>query len=344
MKYWTLIGCIFFWLSPGKASAQDFKKAGEYFGYISQQHKEIAKDVLTYSGAIAHGKSAKKVESKRQAVLQSIQESTKRISAMPPFEEDKSLRDSTVAYLKTAFLVMNNEYEKILNMEEIAEQSYDAMETYLLAQELADKHMNKAEHSENATVKEFAAKHKITLSAEDHDEIHEKLKITSQVNAYHRMVYLVFFKSNKQEVYLVDAITKKNLSAVEQNKSVLSQYVEDGLKKLDTMKAYQNDRSLVLATKQMLEFYQNECTNKIPILSNFLIKEEEMAKTKKAFDAKKDTERTKEEVNEYNKAINEFNTLVGTYNTTIKGLNQERTKVLTDWDKTSSSFLDKHVP
>lgn len=326
------------------SSAQNFKTAGEYMSFIGLQHKTIAKDVLSYSSSVAHGKSARKVENKRQAMLQSIKEATKKVSSLQPYQGDKSLRDSTVNYLKTSFIVVNNEYEKILNMEDIAEQSYDGMEAYLLAQDLANEHMEKAEERLNGTVKEFAKTYKITLIESDGDDVQKKLKITSKVNAYHRMVYLTFFKSNKQELYLVEAIEKKNLNAIEQNKNVLTQYVTEGLAKLDTMKAYNNDRSLVLATKQTLEFYKNEVNTKIPVITNFLVKKDAFEKINKAMETKKENERTKEDVDEFNKAVNEFNSLVNTFNATTQSLNQERTKVVGNWSKTSDSFLDKHVP
>jgi len=47
---------------------------------------------------------------------------------MPPWKGDRSYRNSSVAYLKLVYHVFNEDYGKILNLEEIAEQSYDAME------------------------------------------------------------------------------------------------------------------------------------------------------------------------------------------------------------------------
>jgi hypothetical protein len=142
----------------------------------------------------------------------------------------------------------------------------------------------------------------------------------------------------------VDAILKKNINAIEQNKNVLSQYVAEGMKKLDTMKAFNNDRTMVNATKQTFEFYKTECSSKIDIISNFLVKEETFTKTKKAFEAKRENERTKEDVDQYNKMINEFNGLINTFNSTTNFLNQERTKTISNWNKTSQTFLDKQVP
>ncbi|MFN3402692.1 MAG: hypothetical protein ACK40G_01275 [Cytophagaceae bacterium] len=323
--------------------AQKFAHAGEYMTYMSQQHREIMKDYMSYSSAVAHGKSARKVENKRQALLSTCKDAIKKISAMPPYNNDKSLRDSAVSFLKITYHVLNDDYAKIINMEEVAEQSYDAMEAYLLAQDLANDKLEEANKRLEITEKAFAASHNVTLIDGGNDELAKKVKITSQVNAYHRVVYLIFFKSYKQELYLWDAVSKKNVNAVEQNKNTLLKFAEEGLAKLDTMKGYNNDRSLVNACKQVLEFYKNE-VSKINTVSNYFLKEENFQKIKKSFDSKKESERTQSDVDQFNKAVNEFNTAVNEYNTNNTSLDANRKKVIENWNKSSSGFMDKHVP
>ena len=69
------------------------------------------------------------------------------IAKMPDFEGDKSLRDSTVSYLSLCYNVLNEDYSKILDLEEIAEQSFDLMEAYLLAQQKAGEKLDEASGS-----------------------------------------------------------------------------------------------------------------------------------------------------------------------------------------------------
>ncbi len=63
---------------------------------------------------------------------------------LKPFEGDASLRDAYKDYWSVLLSVFTEEYHKIVDMEEVAEQSYDAMETYLLVQEKAGEKMDEA--------------------------------------------------------------------------------------------------------------------------------------------------------------------------------------------------------
>lgn len=339
-KYIYLSLFIFF---TGGIQAQTLETAGAYMDYINNQYMEIMKDYWSYTSAVGHGKSARKVDGKRKELLTTVTNVTKKISAMPAFKGDKSLRDSVVAFLKLSYHVLNSDYDKILNMEDVSEQSYDAMEAYLLAQDLANEKINKANERLSETQKSFAAKNNVQIVESDNQTI-KKIESAGKVNAYHRVVYLIFFKSYKQELYMMDALNKKNLSAIEQNRTTLLAFANDGISKLDTMKAFKGDRTIVLACKQILEFYRNECKDKIGLLTNYYIKEDNFQKIKKAFDAKKQTDRTQADVDQFNKGVEELNKAIAEFNNTNSQLSENRSKLTDNWNKTVQNFLDKHTP
>jgi hypothetical protein len=324
-------------------SAQTFETAGAYMNYIADQNREITKDFLSYTSAVAHGKNAKNVEAKRVAQLQTTKDAIKKISAMPPFKGDKSLRDSCVAFLKITYYILNDDYGQIVNMEEVAEQSYDAMEAYLLAQDLASEKLKQASARLQKVEKTFAANNNVTLVEAD-DEISKKMEQANKVNKYHRSVYLVFFKSYKQEMYMIDAMGKKNVNGIEQNKNSLEKFAAEGITKLGSIQAFNGDNSYLTACKQLLEFYKTECKDKIPGLLSYYLKEENYQKTKKAFEAKREADRTQADVDQYNKAVNEFNQAVTDYNNTNNQLNATRSKLIENYNKASQAFLDKHTP
>jgi reverse gyrase len=83
---------------PGQA-AQSFAHAGEYISFIGAQHHEITKDMMSYTSAVAHGKSARKIENRRKEMLQTVTEARRKIASLPPYQGDKSLRDSTARFL-----------------------------------------------------------------------------------------------------------------------------------------------------------------------------------------------------------------------------------------------------
>src|SRR6476619_175744 len=81
-----------------QSQAQAYENAGDYMDYIGKQNANLTAIYLSYVSAVAHGKSARKVEKRRQEVLNAINDTRFNIQGMPPWKGDKSYRDSTVSY------------------------------------------------------------------------------------------------------------------------------------------------------------------------------------------------------------------------------------------------------
>jgi hypothetical protein len=329
-------------LSLSKSWGQSFENAGDYMSYIGKENSTLSAIYLSYVSAVAHGKSARKVEKRRQEVLNAINDTRFNIQGMPPWKGDKSYRDSTVAYLKLLNIVFNEDYGKIVNMEEIAEQSYDAMEAYLLAQRKAQEKLDEAINRQNKTEQEFAKKNNINL-VKDESELGQKSKIASELNKHYDEVYLVFFKAFKQEGYLMEALNKKNIIALEQNKNSLEKFAEEGLQKLKEIKPFMNDPSLVNACRQALMFFKKE-TSDMQVMTDYFLKEENFNKQKKNFDSKPSSARTQQDIDQFNKAVNEINQAMNKFNATNMDLNKQRTAALDEWNKTVNKFMDYYMP
>jgi len=322
--------------------AQDFENAGQYMDYINRASEALTMKYLVYLSAVSHGKSARKVEKRRIEVVNSISDTRYSIMGMPPWKGDRSLKDTTVAYLKILNNVFNEDYGKIVNMEEIAEQSYDAMEAYLLAQEKAYEKLNQASDKQHEMQKKFAAKNNINL-VENESEAESKSKIVNQVMGHCNEVYLIFFKCYKQEAYLMDALGKKNLVSIEQNISSLQKFAEEGLGKLEHLEGYNNDGSLIAACGKMLNYYKME-TGKGSLMTDFILQQEGFNKAKKQFDAKPAGKRTQQDIDLYNKAVNDINTASNNFNQVMSDLNKQGNSELNDWNKTYNKYLDEHMP
>jgi hypothetical protein len=348
MKTRTILIAAFSFLilfNPMKSllAGEKFSNAGEYLSYINKEMDDVSKDMWDYTSAAAHGKSARKVENRRKELLKTTKEVQKKIQAMPPFDGDKSLRDTMVSFLTLNYNVLNNDYAKVLDMEEIAEQSYDAMEAYLTAQEKAGEKLDLAAERMSATFKSFAANHNIRLS-ENKDKTSKKLESAGKVIKYYNSVYLVFFKSNKQEAYMMSSLIKNDLNGLEQNKNSLKTYSNEGLGVVALMKPFEGDAGLKMACKDALTFYKMESETKMNDLINYYLKKENFEKIDLAFKAKQASARTKEDVDQYNKAVNDFNMATAKYNATNDALNKNRSAIIEKWNTTALSFMDKHVP
>jgi len=324
------------------STAQDFQNPGEYMDYIGKSNETVTEKYLYYLSAVSHGKSARKVEKRREGVLSLIYETRLLMQAMPPFKGDKSYRDSTVAYLKILYSVFNEDYGKIVNMEEIAEQSYDAMEAYMLAQDKAQEKLKAAAEKRAAQQKVFAAKNNITL-VENKSDLDNKMEAASQITNHYDEVYLAFFKPYKQEAYLLDAVNKKNIIAIEQNLSSLKQFAEEGLEKLKTINSPNGDASVIAACRSLLQFYKTEAKDGAGFTDYFL-KEEEFKKLKKEFDSKSSSKRTQADIDKFNNAVNDINDAGKNYNNINNSLNKTRASLLDDWNKAVKKFMDNYIP
>ena len=122
---------------------------------------------------------------------------------------------------------------------------------------------------------------------EGESEIGRKSKIVSDLNKHCNDVYLVFFKPYKQEMYLLDALQKGNLIAIEQNINSLEKFTKEGEEKLKTFEGFNSDPYLIAACQEALVFYQSEAT-RTKNLSDFFLKKENFDKIVNAAIAKKD--------------------------------------------------------
>jgi serine phosphatase RsbU (regulator of sigma subunit) len=162
------------------------------------------------------------------------------------------------------------------------------------------------------------------------------------MNHYNK-VYLIFFKAYKQEVYLLEAIAKKNIAGIEQNKNALQTIAEEGLQAMKSLKGYNNDPTLLIACREALKFYKSEA-DQIQFTSELILKEEAFSKMKKSFETKPASQRTQKDVDEFNKEVNEINAVVKSYNLKNNQINKERDKALNNWNNAVKSYLDTYTP
>lgn len=338
------IGFALLWMiCLGNVNAQKFSNPVEYMNFIGEQYTQLAEDQWSYTSAVANDKNAKKIETKRQELLNSNKSAQAKIKKMEGYNGNTAYRDSVVAYLTLNYNILNNDYEKIMNMEEIAEQSYDLMEAYLLAQEVAGEKLKKAGEMLNKEEKKFASENNITLLEGEKDKNALRLEKASEVYKYYNQIYLIFFKSYKQEAYLLDAVNRQDVNAMEQNKNALAQYSKEGLDQLKSMKPFEGDNSLKDAAVEILEFYHNESEKELGDIVNFFVKKEEFETIQKAFDAKKKNDKTQKDVDNFNNAVNDYNNAMNAYNKANETLNNSRGKKLDNWNNTSKKFTKKHV-
>lgn len=339
----TLFAALLSVLISGFSFAQSTTNPGEYMDYFSVEYLKIQEQMWDYTKAVSHGRSARKVDKTRTELITSAQAALKKAKSAKEYQGNSSYRDSVVRFLTIVDIVLREDYAKIVDMEAVAEQSYDAMEAYMLARELANDKVKAAGDMIDREHRAFAAANGVTI-IESEGKLNDKIDVANKVYDHYNAVYLIFFKSFKQEAYLLDAMGRNDIAAIEQNRNALTASVEEGLQKLDTVTKYEGDPAMITATRQLLNFYKTEAESNVQTALDYLEANETFQKTKQAFDQIKEKNRTQQDVDQYNNAVNALNKAVEKFNKTNDESNAKRSELIDNWNKTAEKFTDRHVP
>jgi len=310
---------------------------------ISAPSARISADMWEYIKSAAHSKNPAQTEARRGQLIFSVEQSILQVNQVKAYKDEQRFRGAILKFLNTMYSILKQDYAKIVDMEEVAEQSYDMMEAYLLARKKANEKLKQAADDLREEEKRFAADNKITL-IEHESEIGRNLKKAGEVMDYHNQIYLIFFRSYKQEWYMVEAAQKKDVNKIEQNRLTLAKYAEEGLSALSAIQPYNGDTSLRDSCRTALLFYKKEALSQTPVLTEFLMKNEQFAEMKKAFELKPAQERTQADVDAFNNRVREINTLAQNQNAVNQAANQERSAAIDSWNRASESFFGRHVP
>lgn len=341
MKHLLSLALLVFALN---SNAQSTTSAGEYMDYFSVEYLQIQKDMWDYTRSVSHGKSARKVEKRRAELIETTSNAERKAAGAKGFKGDETYRDAVVEYFKLIGIVLREDYAKIVDMEAIAEQSYDDMEAYMMARDMASDKMVEASEMINDEHRAFAEANDITIIEGEDTKLDQKMEVANKVYDHYNSVYLIFFKSYKQEAYLLDAIGRKDVNAIEQNRNALLSTIEEGMEKLKEVDLYEGDVSMITATRNLLKFYKKEAEDHVDVALGYFEANENFAKIQTAFEAKKPKNRTQEDVDTFNEAVNTVNDAVNAYNAGNEAGNEERSQKIDNWNKTADKFTTKHVP
>ena len=323
------------------AQAQDDSPVA-YLNGFDKPLDAVSKKYIQYISASSHGASVRKSDKKRADLLAQVDKSRGDVIGLGYYKGDKSMQQATIDYLKLVTNNLNEDYAKMVNLEEIAEQSYDNMEAYMLLKEKVSERMAETSKKMSDSQKDFAKKYNINLITSE-DEQGKKIKEMNKVSDYHDDMYLIFFKCHAQEDDMMEAIKKKNVSGIEQLKNAMVKYAEEGLSRLDTFKSFNGDASLMQACRKSLQFFKKEA-EQVPVFTDFFMKETAFEGAKKNFETNPSAKSSKVEVDKYNKAVSDMNNASNSYNKATQDMNQQRTDMYNNWNQSVSQFLDKNMP
>lgn len=340
-----LIVLFFLGLNIGKLIAQESdENPVAYLNAMYNTHLNMDKKYMQYTSAVAHGKRARKVEKLRMQVIEEIEKTRDKISELSYYKGDKTYRESNLKYVEFCYKIFSEDYAKIVNLEEIAEQSIDDLQAYLLLQEKVEEKLKAATDSLNKSRKDFAKKYNVKLIEGEKTELQEKMEQASKVNKYYHPIDIIFFKCNWQFNKLSQAIADKKVNDVEQARISVIKFANEGLTALEKIPSFEGDGSIKMACKKAMETYKSIAEKEILVQTDFMLKSENFEKIKKAFDEKSEDSRTKDDVDAFNKAVKEINESVNKSNQASTNAYNKQTELLKIWNETVGEFFDTHTP
>lgn len=316
--------------------------AVEHMSAIQEILEKSKGETFSYLKAITKDRSARKIENKRQNLVAQIKEEIGQIRTLKSYNGDNSLKEASIVYLNIQKIAMDEDYEKIVNLEEIAEKSYDDLEMYLNLQEKVNEKLHQASDSFDVAYKGFAANYEITLIEGELDKKSKRIKKMGETLDYYHEAMLLQLKCAYQERSIVEALDKGDVNSAQQGLSSLTTIIDENLVKLDAMQPYEGDFSMIGATRKLINFFKREAEDDFTKMLDYHIKKENFETVKKNFDAKSKSERDQEAIDEYNNAINDFNAAVKTFNEIVNRVNKERANQNKAWSDVANDFNQSH--
>ncbi len=339
----NLIFLILINLGVTITSGQETNSALTYMQDLSLIYDGLKNETWQYLKAVTKGKGARKVEKKRQELIKEVSIKKGEVRVKKAFTEDGAYKKAVLDYLEMTYTVLKEDFDKILDMEDIAEQSYDLMEAYILAKEKANDKLESAFDELKSAQEVFASNNNINLIEGEADRKSKKIEKAGDALEYYNDIYLIFFKSYKQDVYIIDAISRGDINALEQNINTMIAFNKEATQKLDELDAYNGDASLIAATKEVLSYFDIEAKEYYPSMVDFFVAKDNFEKLHKAIEATKKSKRTKEDIDKYNKAAEQYNKKISDYNKTNELANKGRTKSIEIWNKEVDKFFSNHA-
>lgn len=318
------------------------ESASAYMSALSENYREINKDTWSYIKQVSRGKNARKIDRKRVELIGTLKEAKYAVYQAGAYEGDATLRDAIKNYLSLLILTLGDDYRKIVDMEQIAEESYDAMEAYILTKERVNEKMDAAQNELNTAEEVFASAHNINLVASN-SRVSKKIRNANEVMGYYNKLYLLFYKSYWYESELMQAMEEGNIGDMEQFRQTLANVSQQSLDSLKSMPNFEGSATLKNACHEILYFYHGEAVRYMPELIAFYVRKKEFETLAQSLESKKPKDRTKAEIDQYNNSVNSYNASIQKFNETNNYLNKFREKGFDTWSKTSEAFLDDNL-
>jgi hypothetical protein len=284
----------------------------------------------------------KPVEKKRQNLLKAIKQNRKFCISRKPIQGDSTLKSDLIRYLDFEYLILKNDFDKIAEMEDSALQSNDQILAHQRALDLIAKKLNGWFGTLKRAEIEFFNRYEITEDLKN-DEFRQRIEKADKAIRYYNVLNRILSEAINEDYYARQAVDKNDTIGIIRHTRRLAYLAEQGLRQLEQKNGYEGDCGLILATEDLLEFYQHDGQVTFPANIEFLNNSNDFQKESKKFNSIKESDRKQADIDDYNNAVKLHDKEAGEINRINAESLQMNRKLLDLWSDQAGIFLRKYA-
>ncbi|MDB5234108.1 MAG: hypothetical protein JWR44_1101 [Hymenobacter sp.] len=299
------------------SAAQTFADPASYNNAIVNEQLDLLKKNLRYISKAAHSENDRKIESRRLEVVEQNKVAVAKLQHMAAYKGNTDLRASALNAFKTMLEVYTADYKQVNVLATTRTQSFEAMERYFAAQEVAEQKLAVVGDSLNASQRRFAKQFGMSIEPNrETTKLDEYTRQVTAVNRYQHQVFLPYFRVQKATAKLSDALNTQDAAAFEAARVTLAAEAEKSAAELSSVPAFRGkDVAYRNAARDFANLYVVMCAQQFVKISELLKQKDHLTKV----DAQ-------------------------TINTNINAFNVQNQKFNEAYNRTAAAFMDTYVP
>jgi hypothetical protein len=313
--------------------------------YLQGVHDKLLpqrKAAYEYLQSVTKSRRARIIERKRQEMIVKIKENSDYFKTYIPFNNDKEYKDELLAYLDMKYMVLKEDFDKIVDMEKVEALTIDQEDAHQMALDLAfaklDTCFAKYARAEDAFFIRYNIKEDTVK-----DAMSQKIERANKLIDYYNSIHRIFYKVNKISRQADEAVGRRDVAALEQHAITMVAYADEAIEKLKQQQTFEGDSDLISAAKSLTEFYKKEGMETIPLNVKYNLSKDLFDQAEKKFQSIKENDRKDTDINEYNSAVREFNKAVKEINKANSQSDKTHKQLIKRWNELAETFFKKHA-
>jgi hypothetical protein len=296
---------------------QTYDDPAAYNNAIVNEQIDLLKKNLRYISKAAHSENDRKIESRRLEVVEQNKVAVAKVKRMPAFKGNSELRAKALAAFQTMLDVYAADYKEVNALASTRTESFEAMQRYFDAQEVAEQKLAVVGDSVDAAQKRFAKQFGMNIeTSKETAKLAEYTRQVSAVNHYQHQVFLPYFRVQKASAKLTDALNSQDATAFEAARANLAIEAEKSAAELTTVPAFRgNDVAYRNAARDLANLYVVMCAKEFVQVAELMKQKDRLTKV--------DAQTINAHINSYNTKNQKFNEA---------------------YNRTSAAFMNTYVP